>query len=152
MRLPATLVKRVDSTCCRAVHDCSDINTGTAKTVRSRVRPWLPAVATSALELFYAASTPEATVLETADLARDESCSAFLEIFNPSRSSCPCWWLSGQSDGIFSEADLRATAKFFAAPTKLYANTGHNLMLEPNRKKIALEILAWLGSVKPSSA
>ena len=114
----------------------------------------LPPVNTPVLvrELLHSTSTPEATVLETADLVRDESYSAFLGLlaFKSKPLELPVLVVGGQSDGIFSAADLRAIAKFFAAPLKLHANTGHNLMLEPNRKKIALEILAWLGSVKLS--
>ena len=56
--------------------------------------------------------------------------------------------VGGEDDGIFGVAELHATAEFFAAPLKLYPATGHNLMLEPKREKIALEVLTWLGSVR----
>ena len=108
----------------------------------------LPAVSTPALvrEMFYSASTPEATVLETAALVQDESYSAFLGMlaFKSKPLELPVLVVGGESDGIFSVAELLATAKFFGAPLNLYANTGHNLMLEPNRNEIVLEILAWL--------
>ncbi len=114
----------------------------------------LPAVNTPALvrELLCSASTPEVTVLETAGLVQDESYSAFLGMlaFKSRPLELPVLVVGGADDGIFSAAELRATAKFFGAPLKIYANSGHNLMLEPNSREIALEILDWLGSVKLS--
>ena len=60
--------------------------------------------------------------------------------------------LGREEDGIFSVADLRDIAKFFAAPLTLSAHMGHDLMLQVKREKIALGILEWIGSLKLSSS
>jgi pimeloyl-ACP methyl ester carboxylesterase len=112
-----------------------------------------PAVATPALvrEMLYSPSTPEDIVLEGFEQVQDESFAAFLGMIGfrsrLENGRVPMLVLGGEADGMFSPAEVRATAERYAAPLKMYANTGHNLMLEANHEHIATDILEWLRSL-----
>jgi pimeloyl-ACP methyl ester carboxylesterase len=57
---------------------------------------------------------------------------------------CPVLVIGGSDDRIISVALLRATAKYYGAPLKLYEGRGHWLLEEPGWDKIAGDIGAWL--------
>jgi pimeloyl-ACP methyl ester carboxylesterase len=109
-----------------------------------------PAVRTPALvrEMFYNPSTPEAIVLEGFNRVQDESFTAFLGMIafrsTLEANRVPMLVLGGESDGIFTPDEVRATAERYAATLRLYPNTGHNLMLEANHEAIATDILEWV--------
>jgi pimeloyl-ACP methyl ester carboxylesterase len=57
---------------------------------------------------------------------------------------CSVLVIGGSDDRIISLASLRATAKYYGAPLKLYEGRGHWLLEEPGWDKIAGDIGAWL--------
>jgi pimeloyl-ACP methyl ester carboxylesterase len=109
-----------------------------------------PAVSTSALvrEMFYNPSTPEAIVQDAFNRVQDESYTAFLGMlaFRSKQLpvSLPKLVIGGDRDGLFTPAEIRATAQFHNAALKLYSDSGHNLMLEENNLSVAQDIAAWL--------
>ncbi len=57
---------------------------------------------------------------------------------------CPMFVLGGEDDRIVSAGLMRATAKKYGAPLKLYANHAHWLMEEPGWVTIVADIDRWL--------
>ena len=58
--------------------------------------------------------------------------------------SLPKLVIGGERDGLFTPAEIRVTAQFHNAALKLYADLGHNLMLEENNACVAQDIAHWL--------
>jgi pimeloyl-ACP methyl ester carboxylesterase len=108
-----------------------------------------PAVSSPALvrEMFYSPTTPESIVLEGFQNVQDESFTAFLGMIafrsKLEAGRVPMLVLGGESDGIFTPSEVRATAERYAAALKLYPDTGHNLMLEPNHDAVATDVHEW---------
>lgn len=102
-----------------------------------------------ARELFYSAGVSDADVARYAQPLTSESFLAFLDmvIMNlPRRGSVstPLRVLGGELDTIFPPADVRATAAFYGTTARIYAETAHNLMLEPRWQDVADDIHAWI--------
>ena len=102
-----------------------------------------------ARELFYSAGVSVADVARYAEPLTSESFLAFLDMVAgdlPRRGSVhpPLRVLGGELDTIFPPADVRATAVFYGTTASIYADTAHNLMLEPRWQDVADDVHAWI--------
>jgi pimeloyl-ACP methyl ester carboxylesterase len=83
---------------------------------------------------------------------QDESFLAFLDMLLLSlpnrrkirRAGVPMLVLGGTKDRIFTQGEVRATARAYGAPIQIFPNMAHDLMLDPRWQIAADRILGWL--------
>jgi pimeloyl-ACP methyl ester carboxylesterase len=110
-----------------------------------------PLVGTPALahDMLFAADTPAALVRQYFPLIEDDSYTVFWDMLafdlpRPPRVKTPLLVLGGESDRIFSPAEVQGTARAYHADTRIFPGLAHDLMLEPGWEAVAAEMFAWL--------
>jgi pimeloyl-ACP methyl ester carboxylesterase len=103
-----------------------------------------------ARDLLFSPTTPRADADWAAERVQDESYAAFLDMLlfglaHPRRVRVPLLVLGGSEDRLFPERDVAATAHAYRTEHRMFADTGHDVMLEPRWQEIADAMLAWLG-------
>jgi alpha-beta hydrolase superfamily lysophospholipase len=95
---------------------------------------------------------PGAAPEETARLharLQDESYLAFLGMMlpglDPRRVKVPVLVVGAGADAIFTEAEVRATARAYGVEATMIPGAGHDLMLDPAWDQVADRLVAWLG-------
>jgi pimeloyl-ACP methyl ester carboxylesterase len=96
--------------------------------------------------------SPEFSQTEYAELApniQDESYCAFLDMMyvlpRPSRIQMPVLVLGAAHDQIFTEDEVKATARAYGTTAKIFPHSGHELMLDHDWRDAAESIVQWLG-------
>ncbi|GFM26537.1 MULTISPECIES: alpha/beta hydrolase [Mycobacteriaceae] len=113
-----------------------------------------PLVATPELahQLFFSAATAHSDVDRYQRRMQDESYRAFLDmlVLDRVRSSrvaaIPMLVLGADADTIIARRDVRQTAATYGVKPEFFADTGHDLMLEPQWPKVAQRIAEWLAA------
>ena len=101
-----------------------------------------------AKEWFFSAEiSDEALATHHAQL-QDESLRASLDMLafdlpRPSMVTSPVAVVGGERDAIFSVAEVEETARAYGVEPKIFANTAHNMMCEPNWQDVAAWITLW---------
>ncbi len=114
-----------------------------------------PLVATPRLarDAFFAQDLPEAQVERYFKQLQDESYLAFLDmlLFSLPRrrrirqANIPMLVLGATKDHIFTQSEIRATARAYRAPVTIFPDVAHDMMLDPRWQSVADHIIAWLG-------
>ena len=102
-----------------------------------------------ARDRLFSDDTPDETVLACQPRLQDESFRAFLDMIvfdlpRPERVRVPVLVLGAAEDGIFSPADVAATARAYHTQATIFPDMGHNMMLEPGWEQVVETMLAWL--------
>ena len=113
-----------------------------------------PLVATPELvhHLFFSAATAHTDVDRYHRRMQDESYRAFLDmlVLDRVKSSrvdpIPMLVLGADADTIISRRDVRQTAATYGVRPEFLAETGHDLMLDPQWPKVAERIAEWLSA------
>ncbi len=97
----------------------------------------------------FSESTPEEIVAACHPRLQDESYLAFLDMLlldlpRPKRVKTPMLVLGAAEDTIVSRKDVEATARAYGTKPVIFANMGHNMMMEPGWENVADTILQWL--------
>jgi len=104
----------------------------------------------AARENFYSASTPESDIerytalLDEEYLGRQLFDFTMLSLPKPQRVTAPLLVLGAESDAIFSQDEIRKTARAYGTEAEFFPNMGHNMMLEPGWQAVAERIDGWL--------
>ncbi len=103
-----------------------------------------------ARDRLFSDDTPTETVIACYPRLQDESFRAFLDMIvldlpRPERVNVPVLVLGAAEDGIFSPAEVTATARAYHTQATLFPNMGHNMMLEPGWERVVATMVAWLG-------
>ena len=80
---------------------------------------------------------------ESARVGRDQ---LLLSLPKPKRVRTPLLVLGAADDGCFSPTEVRATARAYGTEAEIFADMGHDMMLEPGWTAVAERIDTWLGS------
>lgn len=103
---------------------------------------------TIARAMFYSHGTAEADVARYAALLGNESMrvgfDTFRPIVDPDKVTTPILVLGAQLDGAITPAEVDATAKAYGGRAEIFADMGHNMMLEPGWAEVAARIDGWL--------
>jgi alpha-beta hydrolase superfamily lysophospholipase len=51
------------------------------------------------------------------------------------------------ADAIFTEGEVRATARAYGVEANMIPDAGHDLMLDPAWSEVAERLVAWLGEL-----
>lgn len=102
-----------------------------------------------ARDRLFSNDTPDETVLACHPRLQDESFRAFLDMIVldlpvPEKVRVPMLVLGAAEDGIFSPAEVRATARAYHTQATIFAGMGHNMMLERGWEQVVEMIIAWL--------
>jgi pimeloyl-ACP methyl ester carboxylesterase len=106
--------------------------------------------ARAARESFYSASTPESDIERYAALLDEEHHGrktldlTILNLPRPARVSTPLLVLGAESDAVFSQDEVRKTARAYGTEAEFFPNMAHNMMLEPGWQAVAERIDGWL--------
>jgi pimeloyl-ACP methyl ester carboxylesterase len=101
-------------------------------------------------ENFYSASTPESDVERYTALLDEEYFGrqlfdfTMLSLPKPQRVTTPLLVLGAESDAVFSQDEIRKTARAYGTEAEFFPNMGHNMMLEPGWQAVAGRIDGWL--------
>jgi len=103
-----------------------------------------------ARERFFSPRTPDADVLNCARQLQEEGRRLGVEgVFvlpRPARISTPVLVIGAIDDGAVTTDEVRATARAYRTDAELFADMGHNMMLEPGWSAVAHRIDDWLGT------
>jgi len=99
-------------------------------------------------ELFFSSDISDDELLSHHAQLQDESLRAIADmlVFNlpkPSMITSPIAVVGGEMDAIFSVAEIEETARAYGVEPKIFANTAHNMMCEPNWQDVAAWISRW---------
>lgn len=118
-----------------------------------QLRLW-PLVATPELarDAFFSKTMPVEQVARYFPQVQDESYRAFLDLlFNLPRtkrmSKVPMLVLGGADDKVFTQKEVRATARAYKADFEIFPSTTHDMMLEADWQKVADRIITWVKGV-----
>ena len=110
-----------------------------------------PLVATPALarEAFFSEGLTDAQVQTYWEKLQDESYLGFLDMLalnlpKPARVKTPMLVLGGAKDRIFKPHEIEATARAYNAPSQIFADMAHDMMLESRWQVVAERMLVWL--------
>ena len=100
-------------------------------------------------EKFFSETTPQDVVARCAERLQEESSRASLDgmllnLPKPSRVSAPIMVAGASRDGCFTVDEVRATARSYGTEADIFADMGHDMMLEPAWSTVADRIDAWL--------
>ncbi len=95
-----------------------------------------PNVPTEEIERHFARLQPESFRMELEAL--------FLDLPRPGKVKTPLLVLAAENDRVFSVAEQCATACCYGTEAEIFPHMAHDMMLEPNWKKVADRILDWL--------
>jgi pimeloyl-ACP methyl ester carboxylesterase len=104
----------------------------------------------AARENFYSASTPESDVERYTALLDEEYHGrqsfdfTMLSLPKPQRVTTPLLVMGAESDAVFSQDEIRKTARAYGTEAEFFPNMGHNMMLEPGWQAVAERIESWL--------
>ncbi len=105
-----------------------------------------------AREYFFSAQTSEADVVRYAARLDEEVVgkvtldAMLLNLPRPQRVSTPLLVLGAEYDTCITPAEIHATARAYATDAEIFADMGHDMMLEPKWTGVAERISAWLGT------
>jgi pimeloyl-ACP methyl ester carboxylesterase len=103
-------------------------------------------------ENFYSASTPESDIERYTALLDEEYHGrktfdlTMLNLPRPQRVTTPLLVLGAESDAVFSQDEIRKTARAYGTEAEFFPNMGHNMMLEPEWQAVAERIDGWLAT------
>jgi pimeloyl-ACP methyl ester carboxylesterase len=113
-----------------------------------RLWPMMKTPALAAALLLRPGAAPEEAARLHARL-QDESYLAFLGMMlpglDPRRVKVPVLVVGAGADAIFTEAEVRATARAYGVEATMIPGAGHDLMLDPAWDQVADRLVAWLG-------
>jgi pimeloyl-ACP methyl ester carboxylesterase len=99
----------------------------------------------------FSPKTDEATVTRCRERLQPESWRACLAmnppISPPLSIRCPILVLGGQQDGTVTEEAILETGRAYAAPTRIFPETGHNVMLDATWEQVADAMAKWIRDV-----
>jgi pimeloyl-ACP methyl ester carboxylesterase len=83
---------------------------------------------------------------------QDESYPAYVGMltqlcFRRPAARIPAFVVGGTADALISEADMRATAKFYGCEAQMFEGVAHDMMLEPRGRDVAEAIERWLRQI-----
>ena len=101
-------------------------------------------------EMFYSKTMPKAKVEDYWKQVQDESYRAFMDMLifqrpNPSRINTPLMVIGATDDYVFTQEEVRATARAYRTEPHFIPDTAHVMMLEATWQQTADKILSWLG-------
>lgn len=104
-----------------------------------------------AREHLFSPGTPEDIVVDCARRVEKDSVRAVFtdmafRLPKPAAVRAPVLVLGGEDDGTITNDEVRATAKAFDTEAELFADMGHNMMLEHRWRAVADRIRNWLVS------
>ncbi|MBL4868726.1 MAG: alpha/beta fold hydrolase [Pseudomonadales bacterium] len=67
----------------------------------------------------------------------------FFNLPKPSMVTSPIAVIGAEKDAVFSVAEIEGTARAYGVKPKIFANTAHDMMLEPNWQNVAAWIADW---------
>ena len=118
-----------------------------------QLRLW-PLIATPELarDAFFSKTMPSEQLERYFPKLQDESYRAFLDLLvNLPRTSkvakVPLLVLGGADDKIFTQNEVRATARTYKTDFEIFPNTAHDMMLEADWQEVADRIIDWLRGV-----
>lgn len=100
----------------------------------------------------FSPTTPDPLVTEYVGRFQQESKRAlyidlsFWKLPKPELITTPMLVLGAEHDGAFTTAEVRSTAQAYHTEPELFADMGHDMMLEPGWRKVAERIHTWLTS------
>jgi pimeloyl-ACP methyl ester carboxylesterase len=100
-------------------------------------------------EKFFSARTPDSTVAHCAGQIQDESRRITLDALvlnlpRPERVTTPLLVLGAESDDCITTDEVRSTARAYRTEARIFAEIGHDMMLEPGWVAVAEHIHTWL--------
>jgi pimeloyl-ACP methyl ester carboxylesterase len=104
----------------------------------------------AARENFYSASTPEPDVARYTALLDEEYLGrqlfdfTILSLPKPQQVTTPLLVLGAESDAVFSQDEIRSTARAYGTEAEFFPSMGHDMMLEPGWQAVAERIDGWL--------
>ena len=108
-----------------------------------------PFIATPALvrELFFTDRTPHDAVDRCDARLQDESYLAFIDTIwkwpRPRHVHVPVLVLAAEDDGFFTVAEMRRTARAYSTEAEVFANMGHDMMLDQDWQRVADRVGAF---------
>ncbi len=112
-----------------------------------RLWPMMKTPALAAASLLRPTATPEEAARLHARL-QDESFLAFIGMLlprvDPRTVKVPMLVVGAGADSIFTEAEIRATARAYGVEAEIVPGAGHDLMLDAAWEAVASSIVAWL--------
>jgi len=70
-----------------------------------------------------------------------------LNLPNPSKVKTPVLVLGAENDAIFSQEEVRATARAYGVEATIFPGMAHNMIVEPGWRDVADTIMRWAESV-----
>jgi pimeloyl-ACP methyl ester carboxylesterase len=114
-----------------------------------RLWPMVKTPALVAASLLRPGASPEEAARLHARL-QDESYLAYLGMMlpglDPRRVKVPMLVVGAGADTIFTEGEVRATARAYGTEAVMIPGAGHDLMLDPAWDAVADRLVAWLGA------
>ena len=104
-----------------------------------------------AREYMFSTQTAERLVVDCVERFQQESQRAiyvdlmFRNLPRPEIVTAPMLILGAEADGTFSTEEVRATARAYHTEAELFAEMGHDMMLESGWPNVAERIHVWLG-------
>jgi pimeloyl-ACP methyl ester carboxylesterase len=104
----------------------------------------------AARENFYSAATPESDIERYTALLDEEHHGrktldfTMLSLPKPQRVTTPLLVVGAECDAVFSQNEIRKTARAYGTEAEFFPNMGHNMMLEPGWQAVAERIDGWL--------
>ena len=103
-----------------------------------------------ARESMFSPETPEAEVVRYVARFQPESArvlyldQTFRALPRPEKVSTPLLVLGAERDGVFTTAEVRATAAAYGTVAEIFPDMGHDMMIEPQWGAVAERIRTWL--------
>jgi pimeloyl-ACP methyl ester carboxylesterase len=101
-------------------------------------------------DAFFSADMPPKQVQAYAERVQDESFTAIvldaatLNLVKPQQVKAPMLVLGAANDTVFTNDEVRATARAYNTTAQIFPDMAHDMMLEKGWQQVADTILAWL--------
>jgi pimeloyl-ACP methyl ester carboxylesterase len=98
--------------------------------------------------MYFTAETPQNVVDHCFAHIQDESYLAFLDsmmvLARPRRVQVPMLVLGAEQDAIFTESEVRSTARAYGVEAEIFPGMGHDMMLDQGWQGVADRIDGWM--------